>query len=140
MTGIIIFSTHDFDKRKSGIDQILFDDISDSRAATDSQLVTVFISAYNAQDTIADAINSILNQTHKNTQLIVDDASQDKTYDICLEFKEKFHNIELVRNTISKGTYYNRNMGLEKASGAFFTILDADDILIHVDLKYNCPQ
>ena len=47
---------------------------------------------------------------------------------MCLKLKEKHHNISLKRNSVGKGTYYNRNIGLEEANGRFFTVLDADDI------------
>lgn len=92
--------------------------------------VTIFVSAFNAESTIAQAIQSLLNQTHKNLEIIIcDDNSSDSTPRICADFAGQHSSlITFIQNKMQKGTYANRNMGLDLARGDFFTILDADDI------------
>jgi len=91
--------------------------------------VTIFISAFNAESTIGKAIQSLLDQTHKNLEIIIcDDNSSDSTPRICAEFTRHSSLIKFIQNKTQMGTYVNRNMGLELSRGDFFTILDADDI------------
>ena len=86
---------------------------------------------YNAEDTLAKAIESILKQTFKNLILvIVDDASTDGSLAIAKQYlKDK--RIRLYSNKINMGAYYCRNFGLYSAVGepwSHFTTHDADDV------------
>ena len=59
----------------------------------DSSLVSVISSVYNGETTIGKAIDSILNQTYKELELLIlDDCSTDNTYEILLEYKKKYSN------------------------------------------------
>lgn len=92
----------------------------------DSPLVSVIMPAYNAEKYIRRAIECILNQTHKNIELLIaDDASKDKTRSIIESYNDdrihKFHNISNI------GYLKTCNMLLIKARGKFITFQDADD-------------
>ena len=57
--------------------------------------VSVIMSVYNSQNTVSDAIESILNQTHKQTELlIIDDFSEDNTVKIIKKYLTKYKNIK----------------------------------------------
>lgn len=92
--------------------------------------VLVIMAAYNAEDTIRGSIESVLSQYHENFIFsIIDDCSNDKTYDIIKEYEKKDKRIKAYRNTINKGAYYSRNIGLYNHIDEvdFWTIHDADD-------------
>ncbi len=90
-------------------------------------LVSVLMPAYNAEKYIAEAIESILNQTYKNFELIIiDDASTDNTFDISQRFKDK--RVILIRNEKNLYIADNRNKALSFAQGKYIVWQDADDI------------
>lgn len=128
MTGIATQKGFDFNTRCSGIDHIDFLP-SDQTSPFADAMVTVFVSAYNAEETIDACIKSLITQTHRNLEIIIiDDGSKDSTFGICTRVFGHHPCIKLFRNDRSRGTYFNRNVGLEIALGEFFTVLDADDI------------
>lgn len=93
-----------------------------------SPLVTVVVPAFRAADTIAHAIGSLQAQTYPHLQIIVvDDASDDDTADIVREAARGDSRISLVRQGVNGGAYAARNAGLDRATGAFVTVHDADD-------------
>ena len=93
----------------------------------DKPLVTVFISLYNCEDYISDALESILNQTYENLDiLIVDDGSTDQSVEKVLQYKDE--RIRLIRNGKNRGIPYTRNVGLREARGKYIAIMDSDDI------------
>lgn len=92
-----------------------------------SPLVTVFIPVYNAEKYIRESLESIINQTYENLEiLIVDDGSTDRTVNIIQSFNDS--RIRLLRNAENKGIPYTRNRGLKEANGKYLAIMDADDI------------
>lgn len=89
--------------------------------------VSVLMPAYNVEKYIYDAIDSILNQTYKDIELIiVDDGSTDKTVDIIRSFNDR--RIKLYKNEKNMGLPYTRNRLLELANGEYIAIMDSDDI------------
>lgn len=87
---------------------------------------SIIISAYNIEDYIERAINSVLEQTFKNYELIVvNDASTDDT----LKRIQKFDNIQIIKNAKNEGLGAARNIGIEKARGEYIIHLDGDDTL-----------
>jgi len=94
----------------------------------DSQndLITVVLTTYNRGHLIKRAIDSVLNQTYSNFELIiVDDASKDKTYKIINSYSDKrIRYIKLDENT--KGTK-TRNIGIQNSRGKYIALLDSDD-------------
>ena len=82
---------------------------------------------YNASKYISTCINSILEQTYNNFELIlIDDGSIDETWNICSEYKDNDNRIHLYRKS-NGGVSSARNLGLEKAKGNWITFIDADD-------------
>lgn len=101
----------------------------DSHEENNAIKVTVFMAAYNAAAYIAESIESVLQQTYTNFELlIVDDGSADETVDIILGFQDS--RIRLIQNEINKGLPYTRNIALKEAKGEFLAILDSDDTAI----------
>ncbi len=92
-------------------------------------LVTVFIPAYNAGQYIKETIESVLQQTYENFELlIVNDGSTDDTVRIIEEFRDP--RIRLCHNDQNRGLSYTRNRGLELAKGEYIAFLDADDLAL----------
>lgn len=94
--------------------------------------VFIHMTAYNAEKTIEQAIQSVLNQEHQNWQLlIIDDCSSDRTPQIIKSFHDP--RITYILNANNKRQWSNRNMavshGLEQsANPSYFTSIDSDDI------------
>lgn len=90
--------------------------------------ITVIIPAYNAGEGLRVAVESILNQTWQNIELIiVDDCSTDDTLQIAKEYEEKDERVIVRQTAENSGPYVARNIALKIASGDFITVNDADD-------------
>lgn len=84
--------------------------------------------AYNAQDYIAETINSVQQQTYVNWELLViDDCSTDNTRAIVSKFAKDDERIRLIRLSRNGGVALARNAGLDKAQGSHIAFLDSDD-------------
>lgn len=90
-------------------------------------LVTVIMAAYNSEKYIKEAIESILNQTYVNLELIiVEDAATDRTLQIIQEFSDQ--RIRLLSNQENRGTLYSMRRAVREAYGEFIAVLDSDDV------------
>lgn len=90
-------------------------------------LISVIVPAYNAEKTIKKSVNSILNQTYKNIELIVvNDGSSDNTEKVIKEIED--NRIKLISKK-NEGPSIARNVGIREAKGDYITFLDADDYL-----------
>lgn len=93
----------------------------------EAPLVSVIIAAYNCDKYINQCIDSLLNQSFKNFEIIVvDDGSTDRTYSILNEYKTKNKNLYIYRQK-NKYAGVARNNGLSRAKGEYVLFLDADD-------------
>jgi glycosyltransferase involved in cell wall biosynthesis len=91
-------------------------------------LVSVIIPAYNAARTVERTLNSVLNQTYTNLEIIVvDDGSTDETPLLIQRMADLDHRIKLLRKANS-GVSSARNYGIQSARGEFIALLDADDL------------
>ncbi|MBE6645654.1 MAG: glycosyltransferase [Ruminococcaceae bacterium] len=91
--------------------------------------ISVIIPCYNQENYIKQCLDSILNQSFRNYEIIaVDDGSCDKTPAILSEYKKRNKNIR-VFSTSNKGAGAARNFGLTKAVGDFVLFMDSDDFL-----------
>jgi glycosyltransferase involved in cell wall biosynthesis len=89
--------------------------------------VTVFMAVYNGEKYLKQAIESVLQQTYQDFELmIVDDGSTDSSLSIINAFTDK--RIKLLQNDVNKGLAFTRNRGIEEARGKFFATLDCDDL------------
>lgn len=88
--------------------------------------VSVVIPTYNHAESLPRAVNSVLNQTHEDLELIVvDDGSTDQTQAAMDDFSDS--RITYTRHNSNRGGSAARNTGLELSSGEFIAFLDADD-------------
>lgn len=99
--------------------------------------VSVIIPTYNCGEFIEEAIESVLNQTYKNVEVIViDDGSTDNTFNL---LNKKYSKLGLIKKT-NGGPASARNLGLKHATGEFIAFLDADDLWsknkIELQVKY----
>jgi glycosyltransferase involved in cell wall biosynthesis len=98
--------------------------------------VSVVIAVHNGEKTLHSAVDSIINQTFSNWELIiVNDASTDNTADIVKSYQEKYDNIIYIRNTRNSGLAKSLNSGIEAASGRYIARLDDDDICFPARLE-----
>ncbi|WP_252234911.1 glycosyltransferase [Clostridium sp. CH2] len=87
-------------------------------------MVSVIIVVYNGEKYIKQAIESVLNQTYKNIELIVvDDGSTDATRKIVEEYKDVIYIYQE-----NRGEGSARNLGIENSNGKYLAFLDADDL------------
>jgi glycosyltransferase involved in cell wall biosynthesis len=97
--------------------------------------VSVIIPTYNMGNFILKSINSLLNQTYKNIEIIIiDDGSTDNTYKIIKQIKKK--NIKYIRQNNKKNSAA-RNTGIKNAKGEYIIFLDADDDLPLKSIEYR---
>jgi len=92
-------------------------------------LVSVIMSAYNAENFVAESIRSILDQTYEDWELIViNDCSSDNTPQIVERFCGDNSRVKLIHNKENLGLTKSLNIGLKHAEGEFIARLDADDV------------
>ena len=91
--------------------------------------ISIIVPVYNVEKYLKRCINSILNQTFKNFELIlVNDGSTDNSLNICKNYKEKDGRIQLISQT-NKGLSAARNTGLKYAKGKYVCFVDSDDFI-----------
>jgi glycosyltransferase involved in cell wall biosynthesis len=91
-------------------------------------LVTICMSCFNAERYVEHAVRSILNQSHRNFELLLfNDRSEDGTLAILERLAKEDTRIILTNNQKNQGTYVSRNQALQRAQGKYFAIMDADD-------------
>ena len=96
----------------------------------DSKKVSVIMGVYNCAETLSKAIDSVINQTYHNWELIMcDDGSTDKTYQIAESYKKQFPDkIILLKNEKNLGLNITLNNCLKYATGEYIARMDGDDI------------
>lgn len=95
----------------------------------DNLLVTVAIPFYNAEEYIEDAIKSVLNQTHRNIELLlINDGSTDKSVIKAREYLED-KRVKLIDDGRNLGLVARLNQSVELAKGRYYARMDADDIM-----------
>ena len=105
-----------------------------------NDLITVIFPVYNVEKFLKNSLNSILNQTYKNLEIIVvDDGSTDKSGQICDDYEKKFKKIIKVYHKSNGGLADARNYGLQKATGKYICFVDSDDIIHNkmIETLYN---
>lgn len=99
-----------------------------SEKKTNGPKISVILPAYNSEDGIHVAIESILAQTWENIELIiVDDCSTDNTYHVAKSYADKDERVKLLSTPANSGPYVARNIALQEATGEYVTVNDADD-------------
>lgn len=89
-------------------------------------MISIIVPVYNAEKFIRETIQSVLNQTYKDFELIlVDDCSKDGSVDAIKSFDDS--RVILVKQEHNAGAYAARNRGLKEAGGRYIAFLDSDD-------------
>jgi len=89
--------------------------------------ISVIVPVYNVEKYISKCVESIINQTYRNLEIIlINDGSTDKSGDICEYFSKKDDRIILVHQN-NQGLSMARNNGLDIASGDYISFIDSDD-------------
>lgn len=92
-------------------------------------LISVITPAYNAERFIGETIESVLQQTYKNWEMIiVDDCSTDATVEIVQQYVEQDERVRLIQLKENSGSAIARNTAMDHAKGDFFAFLDSDDL------------
>ena len=89
-------------------------------------LVSIVIPVFNSERFIVECLNSVLNQSYKNIEIIiVDDGSTDKSVELINDYHS---DLIKIYSQVNSGQGKARNLGVEKAKGEWIAFLDSDDI------------
>ena len=92
-----------------------------------NKLISIIMPVYNAEKYLNRSIESIMNQTYNNIEIIlVNDGSTDNSLEICTSYQEKDNRIKLI-NQANKGVSFARNKGIDEATGDYIMFIDSDD-------------
>lgn len=92
-------------------------------------LVSIIIPTYNAEKTLNECLDSCINQTHSNIEIVlINDGSTDKSLEIASEYRKKDSRI-VIFDQKNKGQASARNVGLNNCKGEYVLFLDSDDWL-----------
>lgn len=94
-----------------------------------NDLISIVVPVYNTEAYLKKCLDSIINQTYKNLEIIlINDGSDDDSLEICREYEKKDKRIK-VYNQKNKGVSYTRNKGIKLSSGKYIGFVDSDDII-----------
>lgn len=89
--------------------------------------ISIIVPAYNVEKYISQCLDSLVNQTYKNIEIIViNDGSSDNTFSTIKKYAENDNRVIAI-NQANKGVSASRNIGLEKLTGEYVTFVDSDD-------------
>lgn len=90
--------------------------------------ISIVVAVYNAENTLNKCVDSLINQTYRNTEIIlVNDCSKDNSLKICRQYESEYNNVIAVNNAQNMGVSATRNNGIEKATGNYICFVDSDD-------------
>ena len=93
--------------------------------------VSVIVPIYNTKRYLYKCIDSIINQTFKELEIIlVDDGSTDGSSEVCDEYAGKDERIKVIHQE-NKGLVYSRYIGVSNAAGEYIGFVDSDDWIAH---------
>lgn len=96
--------------------------------------VSVIIPVYNAEKYLTQCLDSVINQTFKDIEIVcVNDTSKDTSSSILEEFAKKDDRIKIINNEKNLGSALTRNRGIDAAQGEYIYFIDSDD---YIDEKY----
>ena len=101
--------------------------------------VSVLVAVYNAEKYLHKCLDSLMNQTHRDLQIIcIDDASTDVSWKVLEEYAAKDERIVLLQQPENQGQAEARNRGLHMADGDYVTMLDSDDWFLSDAIEKAC--
>ena len=93
-----------------------------------NKLVSIIVPVYNSEKFLKNSIESVLEQTYKNIELIlIDDGSTDNSLEVCNNFRLKDERVKII-STENKGVSNARNLGIKNAQGKYIMFCDSDDL------------
>lgn len=95
----------------------------------DEIIVSIIVPAYNCEKYICRCLDSIKTHSKCIEIIIIDDGSNDKTYDLCLQYTKEYENIKLLSQKNS-GVSSARNAGVDYSHGKWIMFVDSDDFLV----------
>ena len=101
--------------------------------------ITVIIPVYNVENYLKECLDSIINQTLKDIEIIcINDGSTDKSLNILETYAKKDKRIKII-NQNNHGSGYCRNIGIKEAKGKYISFVDSDDFIPEetLELAYN---
>lgn len=102
----------------------------------ENELVSIIMPSWNTGNFIAESIQSVINQTYKNWELIiVDDCSTDNTDEVVSFYKDQ--RIKYLKNEKNSGAAITRNKALREAQGEWIAFLDSDDLWAPEKLEHQ---
>ncbi len=96
----------------------------------DPPLVSVVVPMWNVEAFVEECVNSILRQTMESFELLlIDDASTDRTREICRPYESEDSRLRIICLTENQGLSQARNLGITKARGKYIAFIDSDDFV-----------
>ena len=109
-------------------------------AYSGSQVVSILIPVFNRKIYIGDCIQSALDQTYQNIEIVVvDNASEDGTWEVCREYASRDSRVCVFRNGTNIGPVLNWKRCFDKAQGLYGKILFSDDLMAPDYLEKTLP-
>ncbi len=91
--------------------------------------VTIIVPCFNCEKFVQETVNSILEQSYKEYEIIlIDDCSKDDTYSILKKYEQNNEKIRAYKNDANIGVALTRNKGVDLAKHKYIAFLDADDV------------
>ena len=101
-----------------------------SASANSNGKVSIIIPVYNVEKYIRECLDSVINQTYRNLEIIcVDDCGTDNSVKIAEEYAQKDKRIKIIHHDRNKGLAITRNTGVKNSNGEYIFFLDSDDYL-----------
>ena len=94
--------------------------------------VSVIIPVYNVEPYLKEALDSVINQTLREIEIIcIDDCSTDNSYNILEEYAKKDNRIIIIKNEENLGVGISRNKGIRLSKGEYIGFVDGDDYIVN---------
>lgn len=98
--------------------------------------VSVIIPVYNTEKYLDECLNSVINQSLLDIEIIcIDDCSTDRSIDILKKYRKEDERITIIRNNTNQGPSVCRNVGMKRAIGEYIFFLDSDDYIKNIALE-----
>ena len=105
--------------------------------------VSVIIPVYNVEEYLKECLDSVINQTLKEIEIIcIDDCSTDNSYNILEEYAKKDDRITIIKNEENLGVGISRNKGIKLSNGEYIGFVDGDDYIAnnYFEALYNTAK
>lgn len=91
--------------------------------------ISIIVPVYNVEEYLPRCLNSLINQTYKDIEIIcINDGSQDNSMQILEDYRKKDNRIKIISQD-NQGPSMARNAGIDKAEGEYILFIDSDDVL-----------